>query len=249
MHLGSWIGRGGLALWLLLGAACKDEGSDAPASGGGKGGRVTTGSTSKPMDAGNAGGEEVDEDGGTTVIPPGDPLITECLNIDPATFTESETGDFNTAIAPPADLVITRVLATWDRGCSPPTILLELSGGECRKSDGHALQFYVDAQSIVDGTFGEGLNTIAPEPSPSAVRVRYTRPERLEPEGTWGSCAGSNGTLSIRGMLDANKLREVQGMFQLELTPCDELAEGTQLINGTFNIEMKRSLEDVCPPR
>jgi hypothetical protein len=235
---------------LASAAAC--GGDDAPArapSGGGKGGRGGGGvmTPPRPMDGGN----EPDEDGGggaggsTGMV-----LKSECIDFDPAPYGETMVGDLNNAIGKPADFVVTRAVATWDDGCDRPTILIVLSDGMCPRGDGHELTFFLDAQGIEDGTIIRGMNNILPEDGDSGgVRVRYNRPMDLEPAGSWGSCTGADGSFGVvakDGDLDANDLANIQARFELTLTACDGMADGVQNVLGSFNIDMRRSLDDVC---
>ena len=241
---------------LILGVGCSDDDSAPPpaSTGGGKGEHVTTGGNVGHHDAGP---EEDDEDAGALsrdggIFGGGGVVAGECYNVDPAPYMSDTTlGNFNNAIAKPSDFVITRVLATWDMSCVHPTILIALSDGKCPNGKGHELRFYIDAQSIVDGTVISGVNEISPETNnpdtPDPIRVRYFRPEPLEPAGNWGSCSLASGMLSIRGEIDANNLGNVEGAFDMELTACDGMSAEAQTLIGTFNAKMRRNLLDACP--
>jgi len=246
----------GVCALLLLGSGsgCSDDEppAKAPSGGGGKAGRGGSGGIKPPPF--DAGGDEEDEDAGPggagSSGGPGDPLAIECESFPAEPFGETTIGDFSNAVADPTDFVVTRKVASWDGGCDTPTVMIVLSDGTCPEGGGHELAFFLDANGIMEGTVGVGMNVILPEgPGIGGVRVRYTRPSDLEPAGTWGSCTSADGLFSVMTddrELDVNDLDNIQAMFQLTLTPCDGSAPGVQNVKGSLNVDMRRSLDDVC---
>jgi len=196
--------------------------------------------TTTDEDAG-AGPALADEDGGV--------LFEECRNVDAVPFIAEDTagGEFVNAIAAPSDFSATRVVATWGTGCDPATIIIKLSNGRCPDGNGHELTFTLDASAIESGELVTGIHTIDPDAGEGPIRVRYVRPERSDPVGEWGSCAGASGTFSVRGNLTTEARTSMQALFELELSPCDGSMLPNQTVRGTFNVSLYRARTEVCP--
>ena len=240
----------GVALWLggLLAQGCAEE--EAPMRAPNSSPRPRDSGSSAPppppppaaMDAGP------EKDAGIFGLDSGQ-LRTECEEITPVPFIGEDVGDeYADAIAMPSDLLASRVVATWSGSCDPAAIKVEMSDGECPDGDGHALTFLLDALAIRDGTLGLGLHDVVPDSSGGPIRVRYIRPARFAPQGEWGSCDGVTGTFNIAGMPGTRKYNELQAQFEMKLTPCDGSDLAPQSVQGTFNVELRRSLDTVCPP-
>jgi hypothetical protein len=176
-------------------------------------------------------------------------LRSECEEITPVPFIGEDVGDaYANAIEMPDDLLASRIVATWAGGCEPAQIRIEMSDGDCPAGDGHQLTFLLDALAIQNGTLGTGIHDVVPENTGSPIQVRYLRTARFEPSGEWGSCEGVTGTLSIRGEPGVRKLDTLQALFEMKLAPCDGSTQPAQTVRGTFNVELQRSLDTVCPP-
>jgi hypothetical protein len=149
----------------------------------------------------------------------------------------------------PSDFPVTRVEATWQGGCDPPTILIELSDGKCPTGGNQRLDFLLVADAI-DGsspTVVNGLNTLMAVPDTNGITVQYHRPNSLPPGGTWGSCTGMPGTISLLDEPGTTKGTNMQASFELDLDPCDGSASIAQSMRGTFNVTLARGREDACP--
>jgi hypothetical protein len=147
----------------------------------------------------------------------------------------------------PTDLVVTRAEAAWEEGCIQPSLRVTVSSGNCPDGDGHQLTFFLPADGVEESTLFIGQNLIMPEPAAGSIRVRYTRPTRIDPSGVWGTCAGSDGTLDIIGDLELIQGRILQASYILDLTRCDDGEESVQEVTGSFHVEVPASLSAVCP--
>jgi hypothetical protein len=175
-------------------------------------------------------------------------LRVECEDIAPVPFIGEDIGDeYANAIAMPTDLRASRVVGTWAGTCSPAAVKVEMSNGRCPDGDGHELVFVLDAVALRDGVLGIGIHEIVPETAGGPIFVRYTRTDRFAPAGEWGTCEGVSGTLNIRGEPGVQRFDKLQALFELKLTPCDGSELPVQSIQGTFNVELQRSLDTVCP--
>jgi hypothetical protein len=142
---------------------------------------------------------------------------------------------------------VTRVLGTWEPACGRHTIRLEMSNGKCPDGGGHELQFYFAAAAIDTGTITAGSNALVSETENPDIRVRYIRPGGLEPSGVWGNCDGPSGAIDLVAPLGTDAFDWFQGEFRLQLSPCDGSDNGIQQIDGSFDIQIRRGLDDVCP--
>ena len=149
-----------------------------------------------------------DEDGGIYLLDSGI-LVAECEEITPVPFIGEDTvdGQYANAIASPADLRASRILASWGRGCDPASVVIMMSDGHCPDGDGHELSFALDASAIDSGVLGNGIHDVSPS---SPFVIRYTRPTRRPPAGEWGNCEGASGTLNVRGELGLNRFDRLQ---------------------------------------
>jgi hypothetical protein len=199
----------------------QDEEDGGAGTGGGSGGSGGTGGSDGPRSC-----EDVDP------VPPGfDPDPTMLPNV----------------VTLPEDLEVTRASAEWEEGCDQPTLRVTISSGNCPDGDGHELTFFLPANGVADSTVVLGLNQIM-EDQAGYIRVRYTRPGRINPSGEWGTCEGASGTLNITGELELLEGRTLQGDFFMELTRCDSGSDpALQQLDGSFNVEVPASLDDVCP--
>jgi hypothetical protein len=231
--------------------ACKSDPKLPPAAGSGGGHKRDSGNDLADASARDSG-PGLDEDGGSAAasgLAPG-----ECKNVDAVNFIGEDRppdGFFN-AITSPTDFSVTRVVGTWEDSCVQPTIRLEMSGGSCPRGAPHKLVLWLDAKAIDAGRIMIGQNTLAPEPTPGDLRVRYTRPATVPQAGEYGTCAGVVGTLSMAGALGTAAKTKLQGSFQFELPHCDGGDGGTlapQSVYGTFNVVLRRGETDVCPAK
>jgi hypothetical protein len=246
-----------LLLLVLCGVsvqACGDD--EGPARPGVSVGEGTDGGRDsgiiRPIFPTGDGGD--DDDGGEDVDPnsdagdSGSPAApTRCHNVEPVPPATDPDPSMNfNMVTAPSDLTVTRAAATWDVNCMDPTLRVSLSSGSCPNGDGHEVTFFVPAEGVEDSTVVLGQNVIMTD-SPGRIRVRYTRPGRVNPDGEWGSCDGVVGTLDLIRQLDLIEGRRLEGDFQIDLTRCDDGAPSIQVLEGSFNVEIPASLEDICP--
>jgi hypothetical protein len=235
--------RTSLLLLALALCACSDDESRAPLSpGGGPGHQVDV---MRP----EAGPDEQDDDAGVRPDAGTDgPMPRECERIEPLRYTTDEVPRV-TATSSPEDFLVSRQAVTWRDGCESPTLAIELSNGICPNGQGHELEILLSANAIVDGQIGLGLNLIEAEgDSAEGIRVRYTRPERFAPVGTFGTCEGASGQISFLEAPDVSRPMDLRARYEFLLTPCDAaMSNPTQLVSGYFDVRVRRSLPTVCP--
>jgi hypothetical protein len=234
--------RTSLLLLALALCGCSDE-PRAPLS--------STGGGSHNVDVmrRDAGDSDDEDDGGKrSDAASDDPMPLECVRIDALHYTSDDLPDV-TATSSPADFLVTRQAATWRDGCDSPTLVVELSNGNCPNGQGHELEILLSVDAIADGQIGLGLNLIeADKDSAQGIRVRYTRPERLSPAGVFGSCEGASGQISFYDAPDVSRSMNLRARYELMLTPCDDSKSNpTQLVSGYFDVRVRRSLPTVCP--
>lgn len=250
-----------LILAVLCGAilvSC-DDGDD-----GGAGGSVSVGGTGGPRPAdggviagiggvvggggrGGSAGASSDEDSG--VDESEGVLVAVCRNVMPAPRegADPDPSMVYNGVATPLDFDVTRTISAWEEGCAAPTLRVTLSDGGCPPGNGHELTFFIPVDGGAEGSsLVIGQNVIREEPAPGYIRVRYTRPTRLSPNGTWGTCEGASGTLDVIGDIQLIRGRRLQANYSLDLTRCDEGRSSVQIIEGQLNVEIPASLSDIC---
>jgi hypothetical protein len=185
------------------------------------------------------------DDGGS-----GTYTTSECVSVDPGSYTNEDIlpDQRGSGVTTPADLVVTRAIATWQGACPDPTLVVKLSGGGCPSGDGHELQLLFSAKALKDGTVSQGQNNVLPEPNSQGIRVRYTRPKTLTPSGVWGSCDGALGQVVFPDVVKVATHGPFKARVQLDLGSCDGSKQTNQTVTGWFNVELHRGLNDVCPP-
>jgi hypothetical protein len=248
----------GLAAALALVLGCRNEESNAPpprSTGGGAASGANMGDGGpRPRPPRDSGPDEDEDGGGETMDGGGEPidggvLPSECEEVPVVRIPENEvTSDVQASTTSPLDFEVSRLVGAWEGDCDAPVFRIELSGGECPNGNGHQLTFLVDAAAIRDGNFRLGLNSVLPEPNDIGVRIRYERPDGTDPEGEWGTCAGAEGTIDLLDDAPSTeRLSELRSRFSLDLTACDDGTVPLQTVHGTFNVVMRRGLEDICP--
>lgn len=193
------------------------------------------------------GGEEMDS--GQSADAGGDASVgpTRCRDVEvvpPGTDPDPDM-KFN-MVTSPADLAISRASAAWNVSCTDPTLMITLSSGTCPDGDGHEITFFVPAEGVEDGAVVLGQNVVT-EDSTTQIRVRYTRPGRIDPDGEWGTCQGADGILDLVRQLELVEGRRLEGEFAIDLTRCDDGDPSVRTIEGQFNVEIPASLKDICP--
>jgi hypothetical protein len=239
----------GLSLTPLSLGCNSHQGNNAPPAPSSGGFAKGTGSAAQQHDSGTAGTSSDDDAGNAG--PMGDTPLIECTDVDPAMFKGEDTplGQFFNAISAPTDLVVTRVVATWEESCVQPTIRIEMSDGDCPKGKGHSLSFLLDAGAIAGGSIRRGVNTIIANPGSDGIQIRYVRPASLSPRGTWGTCTDASGTVEFPDDLATAAFSTLKARFDLELGTCDGSTNPVQTVSGTFNVLLRRGVAEVCPLR
>jgi hypothetical protein len=223
-------------------SACGDDEPKAPITPGGGPGQEF-GETHK-----DGGGTVDDTDAGSTPdagMGEG-PMPFECVRIDPVMFSSDEVPTV-TATTTPADFAITRQVGTWTGDCPSPSIVVELSNGNCPNGQGHELEFWFPANGIEDGNVSLGLNILDPD-ALNGIRIRYTRPERYTAAGVYGDCGGATGTLVFYDPPDVTRAMNLRAKYDLMLPPCDGKPNPVQAVSGYFDVRIRRALPMVCPP-
>jgi hypothetical protein len=223
------------------------------------GGRDQTGGTGGGGD--DAGGDE-DDAGGF-----GDPVTGECRYNDPAP-PEGSGEPEGTGVSLPSDLLVERVLTTWEGSCANPVLRIELSEGRCPYGTGHGVTLLIEANRILDGTIAAGQNVIGPDTNGKGVTLRYVRGRRDPPAGEWGNCdvtvaapmdagmtvgfdAGAgvqSGFLEFFGEPSVKAGAELVARMSFSKMPdCTTLMHDPADLIGTFRVTLERGIEDICP--
>ena len=163
---------------LVVALGCKKDRDTPPAAPTGGGSKPPT-SSGTGKDGGTKpvvrdSGAEFDGgfDGG---ISTSGAKLNECMKVSPAAFLNgdiSPDGLLN-GISAPTDFKVTRVVATWRTSCVEPTLLIEMSEGDCSNPEEHRLQIQLDVDAIDSGRLAPGFNTLSPEPEDSGARFLY----------------------------------------------------------------------------
>lgn len=154
-----------------------------------------------------------------------------------------------TFVSMPGDLTLTRQVERWTNNCKDLRLILEFSDGACPVGLGHSLTFSMDYQAFADGVIRGGNNTIGEDTETPAISVRYVRPSKLTPHGTWGTCAGAEGLVVFVEAPDPSEGHYLRARYQLNLTACDAVSEPRQFVEGAFSLLLRTSPKDVCPVR
>lgn len=240
---------GGLLLACVALFGCGEERERPPPAAVSGGGRPGIGGGDD-----DAGGATSDEDAGSMPPPAAadggdgefDVLPGEC---DPVDLTSIGGDGTINEVSLPVDFTVTRVESTWEGGCRNPTVRVTLSDGDCPHGNGHELVFSFEAEALdperllITG----GQNAIRPEPDDVGLRIRYRRPDLLDPTGEWGTCTDAEGFVNFLEIPSARRNDSLVATFQVDLTPCADGTEGTQMLVGEFNASLQRGLTDVCP--
>lgn len=243
-----------LALW-----ACSDDDPAPLTPGGGPGHEVgvnldaasdsddDAGASADAGDAGDAGDTDDTVDAGDSTEAP---LRYECVRIEPLQYTD-DTLPASTATSAPPDFVVTRQAATWRGDCTEPEVVIELSDGSCPLGDGHELEIVFDVNAIEDGLIAFGLNEVPPESETGAagIRVRYVRPDELDPSGEWGNCFGSSGSIVFYDAPNVARVGDMNFTYDLEVTSCDDRLNFPLRVAGYVEIRLRRTISEVCPRR
>jgi hypothetical protein len=154
-----------------------------------------------------------------------------------------------TSTTDPPDFVVTRQAIRWNSDCVNPIMTIELSDGTCPRGLGHQLEISLSVNDIEDGLVHIAENNLLPEADSTQITVRYTRPTRLRPHGTWGTCAGVTGTIIFVEAPDVIARANLQARYQFMLTPCDGTTNAPIAVYGAFKLQLRYALSELCPTR
>ena len=152
-----------------------------------------------------------------------------------------------TYVSKPGDLTLTRQVERWSNNCKNLRLIIEFSDGACPVGLGHSITFSLDYQAFLDGVIHGGNNIVGDDTETPAISVRYVRPAKLTPHGTWGTCAGAEGQLVFVEAPDFSAGRYLRARYQLSLSACGAVSEPTQFVEGAFSLLLRTSPGDACP--
>lgn len=213
--------------------ACSPPGPTAKPPGHVFGGDLTASDASMRNDA------ATDIDSSTALF------WTYCANVAPAS-TPGE-GVINNSVQNPLDFSVTRVVIGFAPDCAAPTLTLELSDGRCPDGKDHRLTIEFDADAIAHQDISLGDVDIAIAHSKGQINVRYERPANLSPSGTFGTCGGESGVITLTEIPSLSRGSVYSGSYQMTLNACAGSVGAPQDLQGTFNAELHSNLTDLCP--
>jgi hypothetical protein len=173
---------------------------------------------------------------------------TSCVPV-PVLAGGAEDSLMGTATEQPGDLVVTRQAETWIADCTNPKLVLDFSDGVCPSGLGHDLSISFALNSIADGLIHSGNNEIEADADSKGIQIRYTRPLRLTPNGTWGTCANASGQLIFLEAPDPAPGVIWQARYELTLTPCDGSMAAPQMVVGALKMVLHYGIDQFCPTR
>jgi hypothetical protein len=177
------------------------------------------------------------------------PPAFSCERVAGVRGTGSDVAPDATSTTEPPDFVVTRQAIRWNSDCANPIMTIELSDGSCPRGLGHQLEISLSVNDIEDGLVRLGENNLLAEADSRQITVRYTRPSRLRPRGTWGTCAGVSGTIIFVEAPELIARANLQARYQFTLTPCDGSTNAPIGVYGAFKLQLRYALSDVCPAR
>lgn len=230
---GIWVASLCLAGFGL--AACRDDDARPPI-GPGSGPRLPAAS------GGPTGGSpSADDDAGT---PPDDTPFddaTECMVI--------ASGSLDRTLSSPVDFAPRYATATWGADCTDPTLVLSFAEDDCADgtdASGQQLRIEIRADAV-DDLLLPGQNPVS-DLLLSALRIRYRRPARELPSGTWGTCPGVAGQVEVV-RLDPNTTGTITLGLSMELADCTGMFAAPQVLEGDLSVFLQRDRATACPDR
>ena len=172
-------------------------------------------------------------------------LATHCVNVAAA----SEPGEvtLNNSVQSPADFSVTRVSVGFSPDCRNKILELVLSDGRCPNGDGHELALEFDTDAIAKQEITLGEIDVSAAHALGQINVRYKRPKPLTPSGTFGTCGGESGVITLAQVPELRRGAVYAGSYQMSLNACAGTTGAPQDLQGTFNATLASSLSDVCP--
>jgi hypothetical protein len=236
-------------------SGCSGHGArapDAPTSGGDRVQVIVPDpSTRADEDGGSIAGARSTAGAGsaTDAGPAADAVLAATCERIEALRSSGEDTPTVTSTDQPLDFLVTRQVITWNTDCTNPVLTIELSDGDCPRGSGHELKISLSVNDVEDGLIHGGLNSVAPESDLGGIRVRYTRPARLRPSGTWGTCSGASGQIVFVETPEIVTRSTLWARYQLMLAPCDGMDHEGEAVYGAFKIQLRQDLSDFCPTR
>jgi hypothetical protein len=204
------------------------------------------GQTTKPADDTDAG-PDVSKDAGP-LPDAGAPPAFSCERIE-ALVTTGEDSPNQTSIALPTDFAVTRQAEEWGASCTLPTLTIQLSDGNCPRGAGHELDITLKVNDVEDGVIHGGNNPVYQETDSNSITVRYQRPGRIRPTGTWGTCADATGQLIFLEPPTLTAGATLQARFELTLTDCTDAGQPSEDVSGAINLELRHDISEFCASR
>jgi hypothetical protein len=69
------------------------------------------------------------------------------------------------------------------------------------------------------------------------------------PHGTWGTCADVTGMLVFHEAPVLTASASLQARYELLLTPCDGSTNAPIEVDGSFKLQLRFALNEICPTR
>jgi hypothetical protein len=177
-------------------------------------------------------------------------VLTRSCGRVPVVQTSGEDIASATSTERPADFLVARQSEAWIvDDCANPKLTLEFSDGLCPAGSGHQLSFTLDLDNLADGAIHAGNNEVLPDGDGVGIRIRYTRPSRLQPNGTWGTCAGAAGQLIFLNEPKPSAGAILDARYDMILTPCDGSDQEPQVVVGSMRVILRFGLNRFCPDR
>jgi len=164
--------------------------------------------------------------------------------------TSGEDIESATSTERPQDFLVSRQTEHWIvDDCANPKLSLEFSDGVCPTGLGHQLSFTFDLNDLADGAIRGGNNEVVPDGDATGIQVRYTRPSRLAPSGTWGTCASAAGQLIFLTEPNPSAGAILDARYDMILASCDGTDREPQVLVGSMRVILRYGLNKFCPDR
>jgi hypothetical protein len=226
----------------LLGA-CKDD--DRPSVPAAPNQEPTT-----PIGVGHPpdGGDEEDAGEPRDAAPDSGPVLPAftCERVEVLGSSGEDTPNL-TSTDNPHDFKVSRQAVSWL--CDPKRLVIALSDGNCPKGAGHELTLELSVAAVQDGAIRLGMNRLQAEADRPDIRVRYTRPKRLKPNGVWGNCKEpmDESLLTFLEAPDVALRSILQARYSFTLPACDDTSNAPILVSGAFKLTLRLDPAEACP--
>lgn len=197
----------------------------------------------------DAGQSELDASDSDAGKPTAEVLTRSCSQVSVFQTTGEDIGSA-TSTERPADFLVSRQSESWSvTDCANPKLSLEFSDGVCPQGSGHQLAFTFDLNDLADGAIHAGNNEIVSDIDGTGIQVRYTRPTKLSPKGTWGSCDGASGQLIFLNEPTPSAGSIIDARYDMILPSCDGSDQDPEVLVGSMRVVLRFGLKTYCPDR